>query len=185
MSYKYAAMKSSLAQKDLAENHHRTVSRCYLQDIAEEVATVFERKESSWRYKDLQLDGVVDRISLRIDRTTILFCDDGYREAMVGTISLYNCVGRRLHTIYVGAEPEYGKQRHYERMEKEIAIYMDRYSLANWVGVADGAKELWPRLQKHTEIQVLDFFHASGYWDKAAMGVVHKKNEWKNWMDVS
>ena len=102
----------------------------------EEVATVVESKESGWRYKDPQLDGVVDRISLGIDGTTILFCDDGYREAMVGTISLYNCVGRRLHTIYVGAEPEYGKQRFYERMEKEIAIYKDRYPLAHWVGVA-------------------------------------------------
>lgn len=183
-SYKYAVMKSTLAQKDLAENHHRKVSRCYLQDIAEEVATVVESKESGWRYKDPQLDGVVDRISLGIDGTTILFCDDGYREAMVGTISLYNCVGRRLHTIYVGAEPEYGKQRFYERMEKEIAIYKDRYPLAHWVGVADGAKDLWPWLQEHTQIQVLDFFHASGYLDKAAMGVVPKKNERKNWMDV-
>jgi hypothetical protein len=30
--------------------------------------------------------------------------------AMTGTISLYDKNGERLHTIYVGAAPEYGKQ---------------------------------------------------------------------------
>ena len=174
-SYKYAAMKNTLAQKDLDENHHRKVSRCYLQDIAQDVATVVQRKESGWCYEDPPLDGVVDRISLGIDGTTILFCDGGYREAMVGTISLYNCIGQRLHTIYLAAEPEYGKQRFYDRMETEIAIYKDRYPLANWVGIADGVKELWPWLQRRTDLQVLDFFHASGYLDKAATGVVSKR----------
>jgi len=31
--------------------------------------------------------------------------DNGYREAMVGNISLYDVTGKRLHTIYIGEVP--------------------------------------------------------------------------------
>jgi hypothetical protein len=45
-----------------------------------------------------------------IDGTCLLMCIDGVREAMVGTINLYDTSGERLHTTYVGATPEYGKK---------------------------------------------------------------------------
>jgi hypothetical protein len=32
--------------------------------------------------------------------------EGGYRQAMVGTISLYNSEAERLHTIYLGEAPE-------------------------------------------------------------------------------
>ncbi len=47
--------------------------------------------------------------------TVILMRGDGYREAMAGTVSLYNKGGERLHTIYLGASPEYGKAKFLER----------------------------------------------------------------------
>jgi hypothetical protein len=40
---------------------------------------------------------------------------------MVGTISLYDMLGERQHTIYVAASPEYGKATFLERMQREIA----------------------------------------------------------------
>lgn len=50
----------------------------------------------------------------------MLVCEDGYREAMVGTVSLYDGEGVRQHTIYLGAAPEYGKKSFLKRLEREI-----------------------------------------------------------------
>jgi len=46
---------------------------------------------------------------------------DGYREAMVGNISLYDVTGKRQHTIYIGDASEYGKRTFFQRLEKEIS----------------------------------------------------------------
>jgi hypothetical protein len=35
-------------------------------------------------------------------------------------VSLYDGQGERLHTIYLGATPEYGKASFFERMRREI-----------------------------------------------------------------
>jgi len=47
----------------------------------------------------------------------MLLCESGWREAMVGTVSLYDAEGERQHTIYIGATPEYGKAIFLEREE--------------------------------------------------------------------
>jgi hypothetical protein len=39
---------------------------------------------------------------------------------MSGTIALYDRTGERLHTIYLGAAPEYGKAKFLERLEREV-----------------------------------------------------------------
>jgi len=82
---------------------------------------------------------------------------------MAGTISLYDGEGERQHTIYLGATPEYGKQRFLERLEREIQQTKARYPSATYVGIADGAESNWKFLNQHTEEQILDFYHASGY----------------------
>jgi hypothetical protein len=180
---KYAAMKSTEAQRDLEENHGRKVSRCYLQDIASDVAAIAQDKQDRWTYEQPPLEGMVHTVGLGVDGTCMLFCEEGYREAMVGTITLYDEQGDRLHTIYVAAAPEYGKQSFFDRMDTEIRDCKKRYPWAYWVGVADGAKDHWPWLKKHTQRQILDFFHASGYLDKAAAGVCARKADRQSWMD--
>lgn len=180
-SYKYATMKSTTAQVDLEKNHGRQVSRCFLQNIAEDVAAIQVQKEEHWQYDDPPLDGAVHTIGLGVDGTCVLFCEEGYRQAMVGTIALYNIEGERLHTTYLGAEPQYGKEDFYRRMEKEIKEYKQRYPGVKWVGVADGAHDHWPWLKKFTDQQILDFFHATGYLKGAAQGVctsIKKQTVW-------
>jgi hypothetical protein len=39
---------------------------------------------------------------------------------MVGTLSLYDAKGERLHTQYMGESPENGKERFYNRFTEEI-----------------------------------------------------------------
>ena len=82
---------------------------------------------------------------------------------MVGTISLYDKVGERLHTTYIGATPEYGKKTFNRRMESEIAKVSVAFPNAVKVGIADGAKSNWTFLTKHSDQQVLDFYHAVEY----------------------
>ena len=46
---------------------------------------------------------------------------DGWREAMVATLSFYDHDGERRHTLYLAAAPEYGKHAFTERVAREIA----------------------------------------------------------------
>ena len=78
---------------------------------------------------------------------------------MVGTISLYDKDGKRLHTIRLGATPEYGKDRFYKHFERELELIKERYPAKLVVGIADGAKSNWTYLKKHTDRQVRDFYH--------------------------
>jgi hypothetical protein len=66
--------------------------------------------------------------------------EDGYREAMVGAISLYDAKGERQHSIYIGEVPEYGKATFSERLEREIRRVKKQSPEALYLGIADGAK---------------------------------------------
>ena len=94
--------------------------------------------------------------------------NEGWREAMTGTITLYNKIGERLHTIYLGAAPEYGKANFLERLEREVYRIKLQYPNATYVGIADGARVNWDFLERHTQYQVLDFFHATEYLAQAS-----------------
>ena len=120
VSHKYAEMSSPRVIEDLAMNHHRRVTRCFVQDLAELVGSVAQAKEEDWSYETPRLTERVSTITIGLDGTTVLFCQGGYREAMVGTIGLYDREGERLHTIYLGNSPEYGKETFLARLEREI-----------------------------------------------------------------
>lgn len=87
----------------------------------------------------------------------------GYREAMVGALSLYDSQGERQHTVYLAAAPEYGKAEFKQRMEREIVL-----PEALYLGIADGAATNWAFLEQHTERQLIDFHHATEYVAKIA-----------------
>ena len=174
VSHKFANGSSIQVRRDLLENHARNVARSYLQDVADAVGSVVQAKEESWHYATPELDRAVKTVGIGLDGTCMLLCDDGYREAMTGTISLYDSAGRRLHTIYLGATPEYGKATFYERLEREIAHVKTLYPQAEYVGVADGASTNWEFLKSHTKVQILDFYHATGYLGHAAMAAFPK-----------
>jgi hypothetical protein len=63
----------------------------------------------------------VHTVAISLDGTCMVLCEEGYQQARVGTIALYDRYGERLHTIYGGATPEYGQAAFMERMEREIA----------------------------------------------------------------
>jgi hypothetical protein len=144
------------------------VARSYLQNVADTVGSVAQAKEESWHYATPKLDQPVETVGIGVDGTCMLLCEQGYREAMTGTLSLYDGQGERLHTIYLGATPEYGKASFFERMRREIDHIKRQHPLVSYVGIADGAQSNWDFLAPHTKTQILDFYHAAQYLADAA-----------------
>ena len=168
VSHKYAEFGSARVIKDLAENHGRVVARCFVQDVTDAVATVALAKQEDWEYALPELEETPPTITIGMDGTCLLMCEGGWRETMVGTIGFYDAEGDRQHTIYLAATPEYGKATFLDRMEREIARVKATYPGARYVGLADGAKGNWEFLGRHTETQVIDFWHAAEYLSDAA-----------------
>ena len=168
VGWKFAQGSSVMVQRDLAENHGRAVSRSYVQGVAEAVSAVAQAKEEDWHYATPTLAAAVASVAIGLDGTGLLLCEDGYRQAMVGTVSLYDHQGERLHTLYVGASPEYGKATFLARLEREIQHIQALYPAARYVGVADGAAENWRFLAPYVSEQIIDFYHATGYIAAAA-----------------
>jgi hypothetical protein len=168
VSSKYAEFGSARVQHDLRDNHGRTVSRCLVQDIADAVAAVALAKEEDWSYQLPRMETAPATVAFSLDGTCALMCEDGWRETMVGTISFYDAEGERQHTIYLAATPEYGRATFLGRLEAEVAHVKATYPGVPCVGIADGAKGNWEFLERHTESQVVDFWHAAEYLGKAA-----------------
>ena len=116
---KYAEFGAARVRRDLNDNHGRCVSKCLVQDLADAVAAVALAKEESWSYALPHLDVPPQAVSLGLDGSCMHLGEDGWRETMVGTLGFYDADGQRLHTIYLGATPEYGKATFLERMTRE------------------------------------------------------------------
>jgi hypothetical protein len=175
-SNKIASGATTVVQRDLEDNHGRKVTRAFLSAISDAVGSIVQAKEESWQYETPELEDEIETVSIGLDGTCMLLCNDSYREAMVGTISLYNKKRDRVHTIYMGAPPEYGKEIFLQRMEREIAHVKSLYPKARYVGVADGAEVNWTFLKPHISREILDFYHASGYIKDAA-NAAHPRSE--------
>lgn len=184
VSSKLAYGSAREVQRDLGENHRRPVAVSYIQRVSEAVASIIEAKEESWNYVPPQLEVEIASVAIGLDGTCMLLCESGWREAMVGTISLYDVLGERQHTIYIGATPEYGKAKFLERLEREIARTKARYPQATYIGIADGAAANWQFLKHHTSQQVLDFYHACGYLGAVAVALYPKDvTRQQQWLD--
>ncbi len=117
IAHKYAEFGSGRVILDLEENHGRKVARSFVQNVADAAAAVALAKEESWDYALPEMEQPVTTVTLGLDGTCLLMCEDGWRETMVGTIGLYDKAGERQHTTYMAATPEYGKSTFLGRME--------------------------------------------------------------------
>src|SRR4051812_7553663 len=186
VSHKYAEFGSSRVIEDLRENHGRTVARSFVQNVADAVAAVAMAKEEDWEYALPKLGGSVATIAIGMDGTCLLMCEGGWRETMVGTIGLYDRDGQRQHTIYMAATPEYGKATFLDRLEREIGRVKAAYPQARYVGLADGAAGNWEFLGRHTQTQVIDFWHAAEYLSDAGDALFARSSDAKRpWLESS
>ena len=184
VSHKMSEMSAPAAQKDLTMNHNRTVSHRVLQRIAEAVASVVQMKEELWGYTVPGIEETeIKTISIGLDGTCMLMCGGAYRQAMVGTIALYDALGDRQHTMYISAPPEYGKEAFKARLRREIERATALCPSAIKIGVADGAHDNWGFLIKHTDKQTLDFYHATEYLTDVADTIFSSIIERKRWLN--
>lgn len=177
VSSKFAQGAARDVQRDLAENHARPVAVSYLQRLSEAIGTVVQAKETDWEYALPEPEAPVATVTVGLDGTCLWLCEDGWREAMVGTIALFDAEGERQHTLYVAATPEYGKQTFLGRLERELERVKVVYPGATYIGLADGIESNWRFLNPRTEIQLIDFYHASGYLPSAAEAAFPKASD--------
>jgi hypothetical protein len=70
IAHKFAEMSSPRVQQDLTINHGRATSRSFLQDGA-------QAKEESWHYQTPKLNVPIETISIGMDGTCMLLCEEG------------------------------------------------------------------------------------------------------------
>ena len=187
ISHKYAQLNAGAVQRDLEQNHGRAVAKSYIQHVAEWVGNIALAKEEDWEYEMPKLARAVETVMVSLDGAMIPMADsEGYREAMVGTLSFYDGEGERAHTIYLAAAPEYGKHAFSQRLAREIARAKQHYPDARYVGIADGAASNWSFLEQHTQRQLIDFFHVTEYVSKLAQarypqrGAENQRSRWQH-----
>ena len=185
LSHKYSQGNVRAVCSDLKENHNRSIAKATVQNIADWVGSIACAQEDHWEYALPVIDAPITTLVFSLDGAYLLMANEGYREAMVGNISLYDSEGERHHTIYFGAAPEYGKGVFKKRFETEIERLKARYPDALYLGIADGAKDNWTFLAPHVDRQLLDFYHVTEYLAKASHAVYPKKKdqiERKQWL---
>ena len=72
-------------------------------------SAVVQAKEETWTCATPQVDAEITVAEIGTDGSCMLMCEGQWREAMTGSISLYDRRGERQHSIYVGAAPEHGR----------------------------------------------------------------------------
>jgi len=165
---KYARMGAPAVRADLDSTCRRPIAHAYVQNLAAAVGAIAHAKEEKWEYDIPEPPRSVKSIGVGIDGTCLLLTEDGWREAMTGTISLYDSEGERMHTTYVAATPEYGKEKFKTKMGREIERAKTRYPKASVTGLGDGAKDNWSFLERYCDRLVIDFWHVSEYVHKVA-----------------
>jgi hypothetical protein len=179
---KYANQCARGVQGDLELSNGRKVSCAYIQDMAETVGTMANAVEETMDYEIPELKDTVSTIAFSLDGTCMLMKNDGYREAMTGTLSLYDAAGERLHTIYLGAAPEHGKEAFLAKLALEIEKIKSQFPEATYVGIADGAQCNWKFLEQYATIHILDFYHATEYLTGASEAFGKGPGERKAWL---
>ncbi len=184
VSSKYGEGPGGRVVKDLAQNHGRAVTLCLVQDLAAAVGAVVQAKEEQWHYATPKLPTPVATIGIGLDGTCMFISEEGSRQAMVGTISLYDAKGERQHTIYLAATPEYGKATFHQRLSREIEHVRRLYPQAQLTGIADGTEDNWTYLEQYSKDNCVDFYHATGYPAGAARAVKGRLfSERQAWLD--
>jgi hypothetical protein len=184
LGHKYANSNARAVVRDLQENHGRRLAPSYVADIAQAVAEaagqpVVEQNAHAPQSAPKEVASAV----LGLDGTCALFCQDGFKQCMVGTIALYDRAGERLETIYLGQAPQMGKGEFLKRLDSEWQRVCKRYPKASRVALSDGARDYEPWLAMRTEWQILDFYHASGYLADAAPAMSGRKAERTQWLE--
>jgi hypothetical protein len=172
VSFKLASQTANEVAQDLAKSQGVTLSATYLHHLAQEVGQVAVDKHAAWHLQ-AAVPAAVASIATGVAGTTIPLVGEDYKEAMCGTIALYDRQGARVHTEYLGAMPEAGKATFAQRFTTRVAWVKARYPGALHVCLGDGAAWNWEFFATHypEAVWVLDFYHAATHLHTAAEAI--------------
>ena len=180
VSFKLASQTANEVAQDLAKSHGVTLSATYLHHLAQQVGQLAVDKHAAWHLQ-AAAPAPVAIIATGVDGTTVPLVGEDYKEAMCGTIALYDAQGVREHTEYLGAMPEAGKATFARRFTTEVARVKARYPDALHVCLGDGAQWNWEFFATHypEAVWVLDFYHAATHLHTAAEAIFGQSPEAK------
>ncbi len=182
---KYTKICAAESSDDFLETTKVAVSKTYIQNVLNAVgedASVWQKSDSTHGFYPKTSPDEVGSLSFGLDGAMMNIRKKGWKEAMVGTIALYDKEGKRLETFYISNAPEKGKKSFIERFIKLTNEAKKFAPNATTIGLADGAKCNWKILNPITDRQILDFYHASEYLSKASDALFpnddKKRKEW-------
>jgi len=146
------------------------LSPSFIQQTAQRVGQLAVQKRTRWDVRSPEPERPVRTIATGLDGTTVPLWEEHYKEAMCGTIALYDDKGQRLATQYLGAMPESGKGQFVERFTTQVAQVKAHYPRARHVVLSDGATWNWQLLEAQypDAMGILDFWHAAQHLAEAA-----------------
>ena len=170
VSFKLASQTASEVAQDLAKSQGVTLSAPYLHHLVQQGGQIALDKRAAWHLQSPAPTAPVALLATGLDGTTMPLAGEDYKEAMCGTIALYDAEGTRWHTEYLGAMPETGKATFRESFTTRVAQVKARYPEALQVCLGDGAQWNWDFFPTHypEAVWVLDFYHAATHLQAAA-----------------
>ena len=157
----------------MKECHLRPLSPSFAQDLGQTVAALVTVRDDLREWQPLSASAEVATVSVGLDGAHLNTRQDGWRQAMAGTIALYDVQGERLETLYVGGgpgeTPPEGKAVFYSRLDALTQRVRECYPQAQVVGLSDGAVDLQKYLAIRTDDYLLDFHHAAEHLSRAAI----------------
>ena len=173
VSFKLASQTASEVAQDLAKCPGVTLSATYLHHLAQQVGQLAVDKHATWQLQAATAPASVAIIATGVDGTTLPVVNEAYKEAMCGTIALYDQAGERLQTEYLGTMPEAGKATFAQRFTTRVARVKARYPDTLQVCLGDGAAWNWEFFATYypEAVWVLDFYHAATHLHTAAEAI--------------
>jgi hypothetical protein len=179
VSFKLASAPAGEVAQDLAKSHGLSLSETYLHQLAQQVGQLAVEKHGAWHLQAAAAPAPVALLATGVDGTTLPLVGEAYKEAMCGTIALYDKAGERLHTEYLGTMPEAGKATFAQRFTTRVDQVKARYPHALHVCIGDGAPWNWEFFATHypEAVWVLDFYHAATHLHTAAEAIFGQSPE--------
>jgi len=173
VSFKLASAPAGEVARDLAKSHGVSLSATYLHHLAQQVGQIAVKKHAAWHLQAAVEPAPVAIIATGVDGTTMPLVSEAYKEAMCGTIALYDQTGERVHTEYLGTMPEAGKATFAQRFTARVARVKACFPNALHVCLGEGAPWNWDFFAAHypEAVWVLDFYHAATHLHTAAEAI--------------
>ena len=170
ISFKLASAAATEVEQDLVKSHGLKLSASYLREVAGQVGQLAVEHRQDWQLPIPSPTAPVKTIASGVDGAMMPLVSEAYKEAMCGTIALYEQSGERLSTEYQGEMPQSGKTDFANHFAARVSQTLELFPSAQHVCLGDGAKWNWEFFGRHfpAAIWILDFFHAALHLHQAA-----------------